>query len=257
VRLEGWREETARNGTLTDLLLASLAPRSLSFFTSSKPTLQISINDKIHQSTPTPFPAKISSPLSMLDIGTNFDGQMSPVYLLNSPISGDSVTSLMQGSSSSTSFSSAKPLDTNTDSKDTANCFAMVYDPSRTSPNANLALDVHSGVHLELKPNTQAWVLSKAKDVINSIGGIQTFLPLFRSLPPSGPVSAYQPLIPTLFFLLASFLRSSPANQAALYDCGGIQIIEASLLKARGDEHMLVCRYDKGKVERALYCRPT
>ena len=79
--------------------------------------------------------------------------------------------------------------------------------------------------------------------------GIQTLLPLFKTLSTSkydpSALASVEPIIPTLFFLLASFLRASPINQASLYNAGGVQIIEAALSEARCDDHMLVCRYDR------------
>ena len=131
----------------------------------------------------------------------------------------------------------------------------LVWDPSRTS--GKIAFDVHSGAHVPMNfNNVQPWRVEGAKDVIDSIGGVQHLLKLFDVLigndkgcsssqridethPQTDAESTpryyidenIQSLIPPLLNLLASFLNDHSDNAREMLRCGGIEIIERSLLR--------------------------
>ena len=216
---------------------------------------------------------QVSGRISELSVGENFNGQLSTVYLLKEPISDAAQQQLM--------FHSAGGLDANVNPPENVPVlphsspvdvitkedsfsfekFCFVYDPVRTTAKAahptNLpvtALDIHSKLNLTLTPTAIPWILQGAKDVIDSIGGIQTLVPLFETLPPAFPSSEVPPnpaeadqffLIPSLIFLLSSFLRNHFSNCATLHSISGLSVIANSLAAHGATEPMLIVRYCK------------
>ena len=124
----------------------------------------------------------------------------------------------------------------------------LVWDPKRTE--ASVAIDLHSGAHVTMDSNyVQPSCVDGAKNVIASIGGVQALLPIFDSLL-SGTVEehweqrnadddpriqksqqAAKSLVPTLFSMMAAFLRSHDQNAREMMRCGGIDIVEQRLLQ--------------------------
>ncbi len=223
-------------------------PRGIkNIFGGGKDELTITIDNKAPQTQPVKFPRPPATPsgqapaLKTLEIGRGFDGQLSTVYVLKESIDVASVTGLMSHSGGLGPPSAAPP-----DIGPASAVFAHVYDPTRTDSES--ALDLHSGGAATFGVDACPWVVSSPKDVINSIGGIQTLLPLFHNLPQqsggAGP-DPRSPLIPTLFSLLSSFLRSHVSNCRELHRCGGIEIIASALYGQRSNPHMLLCRYSR------------
>ena len=136
-------------------------------------------------------------------------------------------------------------------------CCSFVYSPSRTTANGSrtppvTALDVHSNADLQCSSTAIPWTLRGPKDVIDSIGGIQALLPLFETMPPASPRSPAPPnpadsdelfLIPSLIFLLSSFLRNHASNCVALYSLSGLSVIADSLSSHASTPPMKIVRY--------------
>ena len=123
----------------------------------------------------------------------------------------------------------------------------LVWDPKRTE--GMVTLDLHSGAHVTMDTDkVQPWFVDGAKNVIGSIGGVQSLLPLFqtmlsgtverewhmigRSVSPNDfdPQDAY-PLVPNLIMLLSAFLRDHDENAREILRCGGIDIVENFFLE--------------------------
>ena len=104
--------------------------------------------------------------MSQIEFGSNFDGQIGAIYLLNTDISDAASVQLMNFSGcvpSPTSLPLSPPVDIITsdsvgsDSFDFKK-FAYVYDPARTRDDGGVikARDVHSKIELVLN-NTIPW----------------------------------------------------------------------------------------------------
>lgn len=135
----------------------------------------------------------------------------------------------------------------------------LVWDPSRTV--SNMALDLHIGAHVKMADGgVQSWQVDGAQDVIGSIGGVQALMPLFQSLicgdiektwrGAEGTESARSirisytengtfskeclwSMIPDLVSLVATFVQDHGENARELLRCGGIDVIESSILTSR------------------------
>ena len=122
----------------------------------------------------------------------------------------------------------------------------LVWDPKRVE--GSLALDLHSGAHATMDSNfVQASCIDGIKDVIASIGGVQALLPIADALL-SGEIEQHwnQPnreeghtkemclqasklIVPSLFSMMAAFLRCHDKNAREMMRCGGIDILEQRL----------------------------
>lgn len=131
----------------------------------------------------------------------------------------------------------------------------LAWDPSRTV--SNMVLELHIGAHVKMaESGVQPWHIEGAQDVISGIGGVQAIIPLFRSLL-CGDIErhwldvpgSYEnksaidvnleakenlwSMIPDLLALAASFVRDHGENARELLRCGGIDVIESSILACR------------------------
>jgi hypothetical protein len=75
-------------------------------------------------------------------------------------------------------------------------------------------------------------------------------LPLFENLPPTfsasrDPNTTENHLVPTLIFLLSSFLRNHPDNCEALLKMNGVKVVANSLMKHKNEPAMKVVRFCK------------
>ncbi len=122
----------------------------------------------------------------------------------------------------------------------------FVWDPARVTADDNLLLEAHSSIHVNLdKINCVPWKMRSAKDVISSIGGIQSLLIVFRSLilpetaPSAGEIKTENKdfdsavSIPFAISLLAAFLRDKDVNGREWIRCGGTEIVEYFLLQSK------------------------
>ena len=124
----------------------------------------------------------------------------------------------------------------------------LVWDPKRVE--GSVAIDLHSGAHATMDSNVvQASCVYGIKDVIASIGGVQTLLPIADALL-SGEIERHwkQPneeaglstengfhasisIVPSLLSMMGAFLRSHDMNAREMMRCGGIDILEQRLLQ--------------------------
>ena len=135
--------------------------------------------------------------LSLLDdaafaVGTNFDGQIAPVYFFAEALSPAIVETLAR-------LDAGKPFDglsnglnnvivdllpsLTTPDRKTTQIYSRVtlsFHPARCTGPA--VLDIFSNRHATLGAVTQAWNITSARDVLNSIGGISCLLPMFPRL---------------------------------------------------------------------------
>ncbi|KAI2492004.1 protein of unknown function (DUF4704) [Fragilaria crotonensis] len=124
----------------------------------------------------------------------------------------------------------------------------LVWDPKRVE--GSVAIDLHSGAHATMDSNVvQASCVDGIKDVIASVGGVQTLLPIANTLL-SGEIErhwkhpnqeadrstdycfhASTSIVPSLLSMMAAFLRSHDKNAREMMRCGGIDILEQLLLQ--------------------------
>ena len=120
----------------------------------------------------------------------------------------------------------------------------IVWDPCRVS-NGTL-IDPHIGAHITLEEHASVWSFESVRDTIESLGGMSRLLPLFGMLQhlvseedrktstSKGIVNDHTNLIiPSLIFLVASFIREHESNACELYRCGGINVIEKLLYDSK------------------------
>lgn len=126
----------------------------------------------------------------------------------------------------------------------------ITWDPRRTS--GSLALELHVGAHVTME-GVFSWGFNGAQDVISSIGGIQSLIPLFRSclcydvervwsISAGGELQGTSPLfdigtvastISELIRVLNAFLQDHNDNARELLRCGGIDVIEQLLYSCK------------------------
>ncbi len=135
----------------------------------------------------------------------------------------------------------------------------LVWDPRRTV--GATVLELHSGAHARLDPeNVQQWTLEGVQDVISSLGGVQSVLPilwcLFSGNVENGWLS--QPnddnamlqrclmcsAVPDALLLLSSLVKSHNENAREMLRCGAIDLLEQAL---QSNKHLGL---DRG------YCTP-
>ena len=138
------------------------------------------------------MPRVVAEPVNLCCIGVDLNGQMSEVLLLKEVPSKevyDSIINQTLPPPGHVSAADAADISTNTDSATPASSsgssvkaprFLAVYHPSRC--RGNTVVDIHSGLNGTLGPATRPWTLCGPQQAITSIGGVQTLLPLFRSL---------------------------------------------------------------------------
>ena len=119
----------------------------------------------------------------------------------------------------------------------------FVWDPTRVTDD-NLVLEAHSSIHSHLDTrHCVPWKMRGAKDIISCVGGIQSLLPVFRSLicPEAAPKASavnnggettdIGATIPLAFSLLAAFLRDADTNGREWIRCGGSEILERFIIR--------------------------
>ena len=110
----------------------------------------------------------------------------------------------------------------------------LVWDPLRVSDDCFI-LEAHSKIHVFFdQHHNSKWLINCLKDVIRSIGGVQSLLPLMKTL--IGPsqcqnisddwnIFSCQKILSLCFYLLSSFLRDSDINGREFLRCGGTEIL--------------------------------
>lgn len=142
----------------------------------------------------------------------------------------------------------------------------LVWDPSRTYGDRVLEGYSNADGTIDFSDSC-TWYMTGAKDVISSIGGIQSILPVFRSFlveeqrygniantgeipamvstskkkkkdsasantkPNNNTESCPELILPSLILLLAAFLRNHVENAEDFVLCGGVDILEQMLLQ--------------------------
>jgi len=162
----------------------------LALFSSDE--LTIHIEDQLVFQDSVRFPSLGSASDMQFSFGTNFDGQMAPIYLMSESLP-QNVVKMVAG------LDAGRPVEgidngfnpvvvdllpsiTSSDRKmhPLLPKMTMVYHPSRCLRSH--ALDIHSGRHAKLGANTQTWMITNARDLLNSMGGLSCILPLFPRL---------------------------------------------------------------------------
>ena len=119
----------------------------------------------------------------------------------------------------------------------------LVWDPRRSLDS--VTLEVHLGAHLNTE-NVRCWGVSAIQDGISSVGGVQSLVPLFKSVllgdsdrsrsssivgdlksaPNADDIALSALAISDLFKLLKAFIQDHHDNARELLRCGGIDVIE-------------------------------
>lgn len=112
----------------------------------------------------------------------------------------------------------------------------IAWDPKRVLEN--VAIELHMGAHCKLD-GVYSWSLFGAQDVVESLGGVQAFLPVFRSflslngeheLLESETLESIhnQPIasaIPALLDLISAFVRDDANNAKEFFRSGAVDVI--------------------------------
>lgn len=113
----------------------------------------------------------------------------------------------------------------------------LVWDPRRVIEA--VAVDLHMGAHAKMV-NVYSWSVQSVQEVVGSLGGMQTLIPLFRSfisnhrewnvvdLDKVGDALESNPMsqaIPILLDTLSAFIKDNSENARELLRCGGIDVI--------------------------------
>ena len=109
----------------------------------------------------------------------------------------------------------------------------LVWDPLRIC-DEGVVLEAHNNANVKVdKTNTVPWIINGSKDVIGSIGGIRSLLPLFRiilniDMEDSSCQECFESslFLPIMFLLLAAFLRDNEVNCREWLRCGGFEVLE-------------------------------
>ena len=119
----------------------------------------------------------------------------------------------------------------------------LVWDPCRF--NNGTVLDPHQPARVTAENGVSTWSFESVRDTIESLGGMQRLLPLFGMLqhsPPEYEMSlisrgmvkySTNMLVPSLIFLVSSFIREHEINSCELFRCGGINVIEKVLFDCK------------------------
>lgn len=162
----------------------------LSLFSSDE--LSIFIEDQLVYQENVRFPSMGSTADMQFSFGTNLDGQMAPIYLFSECLpqgvikmvagldAGRPVEGIDNGFNPP--VNDLLPSITSADRKvhTVLPKMTMSYHPTRCLRGH--ALDIHSGRHAKFGVNTQAWLITNARDLLNSMGGLSCILPLFPRL---------------------------------------------------------------------------
>jgi len=163
----------------------------LSIFASDE--LMVCLDQQVVFSDNIRFPNLGNFPETKFVFGSNFDGQMTAIYLFaeniamsivdmiaridgGKPVEGFEysvnpiVVDLLQ-SISSADRKSYSPI---------MSKVSMTFHPSRCMRNH--ALEIHTGRHAKLSQRTHPWMMSNARDLPSSIGGLSALFPLFPRL---------------------------------------------------------------------------
>jgi hypothetical protein len=154
--------------------------------------LTIHIDDQLVFQDNVRFPSLGSALDVQFSFGTNFDGQMAPIYLFSECLP-PNVVKMVAG------MDAGKPVEgidngfnlavvdllpalTSSDRKvyPVLPKMAVCLHPTRCL--RGYALDIHSGRHAKFGANTQSWVIANARDLLNSMGGLSCILPMFPRL---------------------------------------------------------------------------
>lgn len=204
---------------------------------------QVFVDERLVCSAAVPFPRNVTDTLARFSIGWDFDGQTSGVLLFSRGADLNSVWSMLRRLAGQTGPCAETPdrhrnppsdpdLWIDSATVPTQGRFRSKLIGSNSIPFASLipsrtvnglCLDPHNGHHAQLRGyRTHAWTTHTASDVIRSIGGTPSLLPLaFYLLSDSEarrpPGSGLSPVdgenLDTVLSVLLSFLRGSVVNQ--------------------------------------------
>lgn len=202
--------------------------------------LQVFLDGDLVYSAPVPYPRPGGAVnLTRCSIGWDFNGQMSGVLLFSSAANLKVVTSMLkrlagQGGDSGEDAPApasdpdlrADPATVSSQERIKTNLFGgrhrifAAYLPGRTT--SGQCLEPHNGHHASLRRDrTHAWVARAAQDVVRSIGGTPTLLPmahhLLSDVPSQQVCRTAGQNVDTVLSVLLSFLDGNVANQVR--DC--------------------------------------
>ena len=162
----------------------------LALFSSDE--LSIHMEDQLVFQESVRFPGLGCAADMQFSFGTNFDGQMAPIYLFSEALPPNAIKVIanmdagrpIEGVESGCNQTIVDLLSTVTSSDRKVHPLLskmmMSFHPSRTLRGH--ALDIHSGRHAKFGAVTQAWVITNARDLLNSMGGLSCILPMFPRL---------------------------------------------------------------------------
>lgn len=157
----------------------------MTFF--SKDELEVYLDDELMITESIRFPNLGATQDVDISIGSNFDGQMGPVYLFNEAVPPAVIQSIARADAgrSESGESTAADLSRNILGSDRrpvaiASKLTTCFHPSRCSNG--WCIDIHGGLHGMLGKRTFPWTFHNPRDVLSSIGGVICLLPLFPRL---------------------------------------------------------------------------
>lgn len=173
-----------------------------------------------------PFPRQVNEPLTHCSVGWDLDGQTSGVLIFSRAADRGVTAEILKRLADHTESS---PADLNLSQDLTNN---SRWDILRAKPLSSrcqilaalmpdrtvngLCLETHHGYHAKLREHrTHAWTVWLAQDVIRSIGGTPSLLPMASILLTDSPVCTGEN-VDTVIFLMLSFLVGNDTNQVRM-----------------------------------------
>ncbi|CAM9106363.1 unnamed protein product [Choristocarpus tenellus] len=218
--------------------------------------LEVYLDEELVFSGGVNFPRNVVEPLTHCCLGCNLDGQMSGILLFSKAASLETAHSALRkmtagnldtdrGSESSTVLT--PDLNMNPQSRQSTptrlkksllssgHKLLAAYLPSRARDG--VCLEIHTGLHAKMRRKTHVWIVRKAKDVLNSVGGMGVLLLLGQRLISAKDNSLGSGLqrnfsgkkdldLSAFLGLLSSFIVNHKANQRHMQSLGGVEIIE-------------------------------
>lgn len=166
----------------------------------AKPRMTLFANDEltVHLDQQVVFQDSVRFPVlgaatdTEFSFGRNLDGQMTPVYFFSEalpPLLMETVARLDAGKAAdgvenglNAVAADLLPMVTTSDRKTLPLLSKVVLALHPGRCQSGYALDVHGGRHAKVRQLTCSWSIANARDLLNSMGGLSSLLPLFPNL---------------------------------------------------------------------------
>ncbi|CAM9208865.1 unnamed protein product [Discosporangium mesarthrocarpum] len=228
-------------------------PGSMDFLSNDQ--LQVYMDERLVFSGAVPYPRCVVGPLTQRRVGWDFDGQMAGVLMLRQASSVEATHAVLRSMAGESLYDSARAKPSGGPTPD-LDVFGLpgqavqrgkllsshhpvltAYLPCRI--RGRLCLDLHSGVHAQMRGRTDVWVVHEPQDMLGGIGGMGVLLFLsdtFISNLGSGGSDqggrTDRVGLSSILQLLAAFLADHEVTQREMQCLGGVDIMEHMIRSA-------------------------